>query len=218
MAERASFMLKKFFKNIDKFTHYKAGKVIRAFTNVNSRDFWDKKLVARGNFWRDFPYRHIAEFLPQEQEFSLLDIGCALGDGAIFLKRSFPQAKISGLDFSKYAIKKAKSKSDEVSFYCLDILKDNLSATFDYITMASIIEHFNDPFFVVDKCLRFAKKALLIFTPYTKDIAIPCLYSRSEHRYLFNEHTFDKYICGVLKVTEKIKETGYQYILYKISP
>jgi SAM-dependent methyltransferase len=209
-------MLKKFFKNIDKFTHYKVGKVIRAFTNVNSRDFWDKKLAARGNFWRDFPYRHIAEFLPQEEGFSLLDIGCALGDGDIYLKKTFPQAKINGLDFSEYAIKKAKSKSDAVSFFRLDILKDDLPASFDYIMMASTIEHFNDPFFVVDKCLKAVRKALIIFTPYTQHFDNPVLYSRGQHRYLFNEHTFDKYKPQVLKITEPIKETGYRYILYKI--
>jgi 2-polyprenyl-3-methyl-5-hydroxy-6-metoxy-1,4-benzoquinol methylase len=141
-----------------------------------------------------------------------------LGDGCIFLKDNFPDAQISGADFSAYAINKAKTKTDRVNFLYLDVLKDNLPGVFDYIILASTVEHFNHPFFVVDKCLKNINKALFIFAPYTRNIDNPRLYARGQHRYLFNKHTFSQYKCEVLKITELIRETGYCYILYKILP
>jgi 2-polyprenyl-3-methyl-5-hydroxy-6-metoxy-1,4-benzoquinol methylase len=203
-------------KACDQRMNYRLCGVVRALTNLNTRRYWDRYFTHYENFYRDFPYKFMADFLPQDVPFSLLDIGCAIGDGCEFLKKQFPKAEIFGADFSALAVQKAGQKSADIRYFLLDILKEAPPRSYDFIILSHILEHINDPFSVVDKCLKFVKKALLVSTPYTKDITIPRLYAPSEHRYLFNEHTFEKYNAKVLAITPLIEDTGYQNIIYEI--
>jgi 2-polyprenyl-3-methyl-5-hydroxy-6-metoxy-1,4-benzoquinol methylase len=205
------------FKQLDKLTGFWLGNIIRKLTNVNSPTYWDQRFQKSGDTIREYPYEDLAEYLPAGQTFSLIDIGSALGDGCRVFKRRFPTADIQGADWSEVAVAKARRLSPDLKFLHLNILIDVLPQTYDYITMASTIEHFNDPFCVVDRCLRFTKKALLIYTPYTPTFKNARLYSQQEHRFLFNESTFRNYNHEILKITEK-KPTGYQYIIYRIIP
>jgi hypothetical protein len=134
------------------------------------------------------------------------------------LKKSFPLADISGADLSPWAIKNAKLKNRGENYFILDISKKDLPQKYDYITLVHIIEHFNEPFHILDKCLKFVNKAVYINTPYGEDFEDPRLYWKGVHRYLFNEKTFNSYNCKVLKVTELIEEVGSKHILYKITP
>jgi len=205
------------FKKTDKLCAYKLGIVLRNVTNINTRKYWDKYFSQFKDSWRDFPYRLVVEFLPKDVSFSLLDIGCALGDGCRLLKGSFPQARISGADFSDTAIKKCKANSPaEIKFFILDAAKDDIPESYDYIVMSHILEHFNDPFPVLDKCLKFVNKAIYVITPYTEKIENPLLYAKGEHRYLFNKDTFSGYNCEVVKITEYLPQYGYSYIVYRI--
>ncbi|HEY5053078.1 MAG TPA: class I SAM-dependent methyltransferase, partial [Solirubrobacterales bacterium] len=40
----------------------------------------------------------------------ILDVGCGTGEGALFLTREFPQARVRGVDLSEEMIRKATSK------------------------------------------------------------------------------------------------------------
>ena len=205
-------------KKVDVIANYKVGGVIRSITNTNTRRYWDKKLASYGQSWRDFSYSYLLEFLAKDCFFSLLDIGCALGDGCVLLKTHFPRAEISGADFSKVGIGKAKERTEKVHFLLLDIGKEDPPKKYDYITLMSTLEHFNNPFPIVDRCLKFVNKALIICVPYTEQFDEPRLYSRGLHRYLFNEKTFGGYHFKILQVTEFIESTGYRYIIYKLKP
>ena len=214
MKRKVIYLLKK----LDRKTGYRLLGFIRRLTNINTPEYWDKKLLSKGECWRDFPYKFLLKFLPKNEKFSLLDIGCALGDGCILLKKEFPLAEISGADFSKVAIEKAKRKTNQVSFFVLDILKQNPPKKYDYIILIHILEHFNNPYLIVDKCLHFVRKALIIECPYTERFDSPYLYWPGQHRYLFNKHTFSKYNCRILEITEKIESAGYKYIIYQLTP
>lgn len=205
-------------KKIDRMTNYKTGCLIRSITNINTRGWWDKKLASYDESWRDFPYRYFLEFLPKKSSFSLLDIGCALGDGCLLFKKHFPKAEISGADFSKVGIEKAKGKTDEIHFFVLDISKEDPPKKYDYITLIHTLEHFNDPYPIVDKCLNFVNEALIIQVPYTERFDNPHLYRRGPHRYLFNEKTFKDYNFKILKITDLIEAVGYRYIVYELRP
>ena len=85
----------------------------RIFGNVNTKRYWNKKLSTFKNYWRDESYLCFEGFFPKNESFSLLDIGCALGDGTERLSQFFPLAKIFGVDFSAVAIEKAKQKIQE---------------------------------------------------------------------------------------------------------
>ncbi len=205
-------------KYLDRVTGYKVGNLARKITNVNTKYYWDKYLLARGDFWRDFPYQFLLEELPKNEEFTLLDIGCALGDGCRLLKKSFPQAGIFGADLSQVGIEKARSKSQDIEYFVFDLSKQDIPKKYDYISLIHILEHFDDPFPIIDKCLKAVNQAVYISTPYGEKFNDPRLYWKGEHRYLFNEQTFTKYNCTVLKVTERIEVVGTKYILYKIIP
>lgn len=216
--EKSYHMLVRTYKKMDRMSNYRAGSIIRKLTNVNTKKYWDRKLASYGDSWREFPYEYLLEFFPPDTEFSLLDIGCALGDGCVVLKKRFPKSMISGADFSETGIAKAKDKSGDVNFYVLDIRKDELHEKYDYITLVHTLEHFNDPFPVVEKCLKYVKKALIIQVPFVERFSDPHLYSRGQHRYLFNEETFSSYNCSILRITDVQNAAGYRYIMYKLIP
>lgn len=54
--------------------------------NPNTVSHWNKRLSRLGDTWRDEHYRHILDLLPTDEPFTLLDIGCALGDGCELLQ------------------------------------------------------------------------------------------------------------------------------------
>jgi 2-polyprenyl-3-methyl-5-hydroxy-6-metoxy-1,4-benzoquinol methylase len=185
--------------------------------NINTKDFWNKKLSKVGDYWREDHYHHILALLPKDTPFTLFDLGCAIGDGAELILNRFPKAKITGADISEIGIEKAKRKTKGVSYIVFDIYKDEIPETYDYITIIETLEHFDDPKPIVDKCLKHCKKALLISTPYSRKYQGKIEFV-DEHRYAFNEETFKSYNSEVVKVTDFMKETSSRCIVYRIFP
>lgn len=185
--------------------------------NPNTKKFWNDRLSGFDTFWRNENYYHILDLFPEDKEFSLLDIGCAIGDGCELLQEKFPKANITGVDISEVGIEKAKSKTQEVKYFVLDVLKQPISEKYDYITIIETLEHFDDPFIVVDKCLKHAKKSLIISVPYHDQKHSPKGgINVSEHRRVFDENTFADYNCRVVKITEFVKVTQARCIVYEI--
>jgi len=186
--------------------------------NLNSKRYWDEKLNSFGDFWRDENYHHIVDLFPRNEEFRLLDIGCALGDGCEYLQKQFPLAHIEGVDFSDIAIHKAQSKRSIVTYRVLDVLTAPISQQFDYITIVQTLEHFDQPFKVLDKCLSKAKKAVIVSVPYTPEYSGSLMNIVDEHRYCFNEKTFAGYNARVVKITDFVASTQNRCIVYEIKP
>jgi SAM-dependent methyltransferase len=185
--------------------------------NMNSRKYWDSRLRVFGDFWRDDNYRQILDLLPEHGMFSLLDVGCALGDGTRLMKESYPQCRIVGCDISEVGIRKARAKDDGVEYILLDILKEEIPGEFDYITIIQTLEHFDEPFAVVEKCLRNCRRSLIISVPYSRDYT-GRIRIVDEHKYAFNESTFQGYHCRTVKLTEYIEVSGSRCIIYEIAP
>lgn len=186
--------------------------------NPNTKKFWDDKLSGFAAFWRNENYYGILDLFPQDKEFSLLDIGCAIGDGCELLQEKFPKAKITGVDISDVGIEKAKQKTKSVQYLVLDILKQPIPKKYDYITIIQTLEHFDNPFAVVDKCLKHVRKSIIISVPYNQKCSPTKALNVSEHRYSFNEETFANYNCRVVKVTKFIKATQAKCVVYEIRP
>ena len=185
--------------------------------DLNSKRFWDEELAKFNDFWRNENYHHILDLLPQNNAFSLLDIGCAIGDGCELIQEKFPKAKITGFDISDVGIEKAKEKIKNAQYFIFDILKDPIPKKYDYITIIETLEHFDNPFAIVDKCLKHVKKTLIISTPYSPEYS-GRRYVVHEHRYCFNEKTFENYNCRVVRVTEHGKDQKEIVIIYEIRP
>lgn len=128
----------RFLKNVIKYHNFSF--------NANSKKFWDNQLSKYQDFWRNENYFHILDIFPRNKTFSLLDIGCAIGDGCELLKQKFPKAEINGADLSKVGIIKAKERYMDINYFVLDILKDRISKKYDYITIIQTLEHLITPF------------------------------------------------------------------------
>lgn len=181
------------------------------FYNPNSKEHWNEKLGnMKNSVWRYDVYKEMEPYLSVHDKFSLLDVGCALGDGCIYLKNQFPHGDIEGCDFSERGIEKAKKKSDQVNFFVLDILKDKIPKKYDYITFVSVLEHFNKPKKIIKKALKNTNN-LIIDCPYATHISYD---KHDEHKYAFNEKTLNDF-----KAKTKIYYTkdNTKRILYKIS-
>jgi len=186
--------------------------------NKNVKSYWNNKLSKYNGFWRNENYYHILDVFPQDSEFSLLDIGCAIGDGCELLHRKFPKAKIKGTDISKIGIEKAKQKTKKVHYFTCDILKDPIPGSYDYVTIIETLEHFDNPFFVITKLLQHVKKSLIVSVPYNPNFTGKI--NKQEHRYSFNKNTFadTNYNYRIIKITDFINCTKSKCIIYEFFP
>ncbi len=182
--------------------------------NPNTKEYWNKKLSRLNGNWRTSHYELILDLLPKGKDFKLLDVGCAFGDGCELIKEEYPDAEITGIDFSEVGIESAKEKGSNIEYKTVDVLKDSIPGTFDHITIIQTLEHFDDPFFVVEKCLEHTKNSLIISTPYDQNTS----FTFGEHRFSFDENTFDRFNSRVAKVTNYSPQLGYKCIVYEIRP
>jgi len=101
-----------------------------------------------------------------DQEFTLLDVGCALGQAAAFFSRHYPKASISATDISDVAIRRAREQYGELAnFFTADI--ESISGLFDVIYCSNVLEHFHD-FEEKTRKLASCCKQLCIMVPYNE--------------------------------------------------
>ena len=164
--------------------------------NKNTEEYWNKKLskisTSRSVMHkRILLYRFLIQFLGRNKEFSLLDVGCGLGLGLVCLAQHCPQAHFYGLDFSSWAITRARARYRDIKFLHADIRFYEFTREFDYITIVRTLEHLENPFGILDKCLEVSP---MVFVSVPK----PGTFC-TEHITEFEDSSFDQY---------EIKELG----------
>ena len=137
-----------------------------------------------------------------EHNFTLLDVGCALGQAAAFFARRYPKAAISATDISDVAISRGKAQyGDSVHFFTEDI--GRIKGKYDVIYCSNVLEHFHD---FTQKTLKLATccKRLCIMVPYNErkrgSKLVPDA-SNLEHQHSFYEDSFDFLLREELAVT-----------------
>jgi trans-aconitate methyltransferase len=80
----------------------------------------------------------------------LLDIGCGQGDLVAELRRHYPQAELSGIDFSQFGIDVAKTKVPTARFERRDLLvrgtpNPEMAAWATHAVCSEVLEHVDDP-------------------------------------------------------------------------
>lgn len=96
---------------------------------------------------------------------SVLDIGCKQGFFCFeALKRG--ATKVLGVDVDPESIKKARLLADclgvEASFELLDIEKDPIHETFDYVLCLNVLHHLNNPISVLDKLAAMTHERVIL--------------------------------------------------------
>lgn len=162
---------------------------------------WWENYFAEGGGWeanggriqsRLFAEHFVRNFaIDRQSRFSLLDVGCALGDAIELFRREFPNAELSGVDFSTVAIRRCRQRLGEMARFAVGDI-DHVEGHFDVIYCSNTLEHFADH---VDKAASLARHCdrLCILVPYRElDDGKPLQPRSSEHHQAtFYDDAFD---------------------------
>lgn len=159
---------------------------------INSRSYWENRFSTD---WEDAHGREQTAFFAQvavsafpnwlastirSNELTILDWGCAEGDGVPILARGL-RAKVSGMDFSASAIENARHAYPDHDFHCFDIMKSRKKLEqYDIVFSSNTLEHFHKPWKVLDRLKTMARKHIVLLLPYQEFIRHP------EHFYTFD--------------------------------
>lgn len=167
---------------------------------LNSKAWWNEMF---GSAWesnsgreqtRHFMERLIANLPEPELEFlrtvgvSILDWGCALGDGVDVLAHAFPDSKLVGLDFSRIAVEKARLTFPHLEFRTTE--EGDIAETVDVITCSNCLEHFDAPLEVMRSQLAKCRQVYAALVPL--DEKVLC----ESHRSRFDENSFPTEVEG----------------------
>ncbi|WP_286186561.1 methyltransferase, partial [Acidovorax cavernicola] len=94
--------------------------------------------------------------------------GCAQGDGADFLASHIDPRQLVGVDFSGVAIEQASRRYPAIRFLAENWVgeKSHHAETFDVVFSSNTLEHFHNPWEVLEELGEHAKKAVVLALPY----------------------------------------------------
>lgn len=127
---------------------------------------------------------------------SILDWGCALGDGVDVLARRFPSARVSGLDFSRTAIAKAAERYPQFQFQLAEDRRP--PGAWDAVLTSNCLEHFADPFAVAAGHLEFCRSLYIAMVPFREGVL------HESHVTRFDVDTFPETMGGFRKLGSAI--------------
>jgi 2-polyprenyl-3-methyl-5-hydroxy-6-metoxy-1,4-benzoquinol methylase/GT2 family glycosyltransferase len=182
---------------------------------TNSIEWWEEYFIehwdAHGGSdqTRHFMERLIFELPPIERAFlnsagvSILDWGCAFGEGVELLARSFPRSTVTGLDFAKTAIEQAGRRHPGQRF--VQTKDGEIPEPFDVIITSNCLEHFDNPIEVLHSHLDRCNSLYILLVPYDES-------PLSEyHRSGFTEASFPTSIGGFGRIFVKRIDVEREY-------
>jgi glycosyltransferase involved in cell wall biosynthesis len=160
---------------------------------INSESYWDTRFKQNwescdGPWQTRFFYQVAVGNLPawfmsqlKHQSLTLVDWGCAQGDGADVWASYISPERIAGVDFSAVAVEQAAERYPSIRFLHEDWLDENQDAknTYDIVFSSNTLEHFHSPYAVLPQLMRRARKAVILTLPYKEVQRI------DEHFYTF---------------------------------
>lgn len=149
---------------------------------INSESYWDARFSTDwdekdGPGQSRFFSRVAIDRLPRwllrairEQQLSVVDWGCAEGDGTDELAALIDARQLSGVDFSHAAIERASQRYPAIRFIQANWLDESPGAdappSWDIVFSSNTLEHFHQPFEVLKVLCARARKALVLVLPY----------------------------------------------------
>ena len=188
-------------------------------SNKSSINFWIKEFSNRSDAHSDQNIRISNDYFNQEKfsfakdlfnkSKTVIEIGCGTGELSKKIKDNFNHLSVVGTDLSISAINFANKNysKDNLNFICLDLLNEE-SSNFDISICSNVLEHFKNPFVLIDKMINKCKYVILL-VPYNQ----PCVDGYDEeggpgHVFCFTEDTFKNY--NVLD-SFKFQSSGWQH-------
>lgn len=158
---------------------------------INSLDYWNNRFGGdwkekKGNGQTRFFANLVCLLIPEslkkeivENNYHILDVGCAEGDAVGILSRFF-SAPVTGIDFSDVAVANGRKKYPGTELLVRDI--NNLDdIEVDVVYCSNFLEQFPDPWKVFERLESIARKYIILCIPYKEEVYCP------EHLYVFNE-------------------------------
>ncbi|WP_186142016.1 methyltransferase domain-containing protein [Burkholderia gladioli] len=160
---------------------------------INSESYWDTRFKedwesCSGPWQTRFFYQIAVDHLPhwlmwqiKSHGLTLVDWGCAQGDGVDVWATYLGPGQVAGVDFSAVAVAQAAERYPSVRFIHEDWLGEtqDIVETFDIVFSSNTLEHFHSPFAVLKTLLPRARKAVILALPYKEMDRI------DEHFYTF---------------------------------
>lgn len=123
---------------------------------------------------------------------SIIEIGCGTGELLHHIYHRFNK-NLMGLDVSQEAIEFAKRTYSQIEFKQFDVLKQDIEKKYDLAICSNVLEHFKDPFVLIDKILSFSN-SLICLVPYKQPVTDHYEYEGGAgHVFMFDESSFAKY-------------------------
>ena len=147
---------------------------------INSQEYWDQRF--RSGDWREnkgteqtlFHYKTLLKYMPEwlkkeisDNKMSICDLGCGTGEGVNLFKRYFKESKVTGVDFSDYAIKEAKRRYSDSLFVCSDII--DFEKHYDVIISSHTLEHFKNSYDVFSNIINLADNYFILIIPFQEE-------------------------------------------------
>jgi len=170
---------------------------------INSKEYWDRRfdtdwLEYAGDKQTAFFAELLCKMLPDtlvkeimSKEYTVCDMGCALGEGIpIFSKKL--GVDVAGMDFSSEAIEKAKQLWPGHEFWVGDLNNLSEEKKYDVVICSNVLEHFYNPWKILEKIARVAQKYMIVMVPYKEELQI------EEHEYHFSEEVIPVKLAGYM--------------------
>lgn len=180
---------------------------------INSKDYWENRFGSgswdeyggeeQTSFFTQVALKYLPKWLTEDIEnndYNILDAGCAKGEGTNLLKQRFSRSRVVGMDFSESAINYAKDTFKACEYYCGDI--NNIQDRYDIVFCSNVLEHFVDPFSMMDKLLESAEKYFIILLPFQEENL------NKEHFIRFDYNSFTAKIKGFYQCYHKVIDTS----------
>jgi trans-aconitate methyltransferase len=178
--------------------------------NINTKEYWDNRfntnweLLNGLNQTKDF-MECILNSLPvylkkvfSSNNVTIADIGCGIATGSEVIKNTFPNADVTGIDFSEVALNKNKEMFKEINF------RDELDEYYDICISSNVLEHTDDPMNELKNILNHSNKYAIILVPYKEQLG-----DIEEHIHSFDDDSFPKTINDFKLSFTKIVKTKF---------
>ena len=168
---------------------------------VNSQEYWEKRFSTdwealggrqQSRSFMDLLVKYLPAPVAEEIEagaLSILDCGCALGDGTAVLATEFPRSRVSGFDFSAEAMDSARRMHPGIDFFVSDF--ETLDRSADVLVVSHCLEHLARPISVLKHLASKARRYLLVLVPYLESYP-----PHHEHRRIIHATTFPGEVNG----------------------
>jgi SAM-dependent methyltransferase len=124
---------------------------------------------------------------------SILDCGCAMGEGVDILSQAFPLCCVAGLDIAQSAIDAAQAGYPQHEFILSE--EGEIPRPFDVVLTSNVLEHLNDPWAMARRQAVNSRLLYLILVPY---LEYPLI---DGHLITFTEYSFPDYLGGLARLS-----------------